>query len=123
MCATLILAVLFFLSFGIFNDSKIPLNMTTISIGKSVDSSLQVSSASSGSTVNERFLQYKLDFFNFVPVGLGFLGWLLFVMFAGIGLVSLPMELILGFFYQPQYVRYSVIIRGLRESWRRRRLL
>lgn len=54
---------------------------------------------------SEQYIQYKLDFFNFVPVALGFLGWFLFVMFAGIGLVALPMDLILGFFFQPKYVR------------------
>lgn len=50
-------------------------------------------------------LEYKLDFFNYVPVVLGFIGWLLFVMFAGIGLIALPFDLIMEFFYQPQIVR------------------
>lgn len=56
---------------------------------------------------SEQNVEYKLDFFYFVPVALGFLGWFLFVMFAGIGIVALPMDMILAFFYQPKYVAYG----------------
>ena len=31
-----------------------------------------------------------------------FLGWFVFVMFAGIGLISLPLDMILDYFYRPK---------------------
>ena len=120
MCTTLILGVLFFLAFGIFNDSKIPVRITKIPLARAVASSVASLGPSPDFKNVESFLSYKLDFFNYVPVALGFLGWLLFVMFAGIGLVSLPMDLIMDFFYQPQYV-VDCYRRGRRASWRKSR--
>lgn len=112
--------MLFFLAFGIFNDSKIPVRITRIPLARAAASAVASLGPSPDAKHVESHLSYKLDFFNYVPVALGFLGWLLFVMFAGIGLVSLPMDLIMDFFYQPQYVRDSDG-RDLRASWRRSR--
>lgn len=33
---------------------------------------------------------------------IGFLGWIMFVMFGGIGLVALPYDMILDYIYQPK---------------------
>jgi len=107
MCTTLILGVLFFLAFGIFNDSKIPVRITQVALGRASASAAASLEPSPDFKNVESHLSYKLDFFNYVPVALGFLGWLLFVMFAGIGMVSLPMDLIMDFFFQPQYVACS----------------
>lgn len=107
LCTTLILGAVLFLCFGIFNNCQIPVGLFTTASG-GFGAYL---SGSSVASITKRMdgpadstLAYKLDFFNFIPVALGFLGWLLFVMFAGIGLIALPFDLIIDFFYQPNYV-------------------
>lgn len=98
--------MLFFLGFGLLNDSKVPVEVYNATFAAVTVSSGDNSSL--GDTVvgpETQQLTYKLDFFNYVPVVLGFLGWCLFVMFAGIGLIALPFDLIMDFFYQPKLVR------------------
>jgi len=107
LCTTIVLAAILFLSFGIFNNCNIPVDsFSNADPSKFGDSFVPSDSVAirSFDGPKESFLVYKLDFFNFIPVALGFIGWLLFVMFAGIGLIALPFDLIMEFFYQPDIV-------------------
>lgn len=47
------------------------------------------------------------------------IGWFLFVIFCGVGIVALPLDLILGYFYRPQ-VRTATEIAERKVGLRRR---
>ena len=48
-----------------------------------------------------------------------FIGWFLFCMYTGIGLVSLPIDLVKSFLYRPRYIPKETYLR-LREEYRNR---
>lgn len=114
LCTTISLTVIFFVAFGFLNKCNIPVKVQSADFSKAAESGSAFSS--SEASIAEKTLAYKLDFFNFVPTALGFLGWLLFVMFAGIGLIALPLDLMMEFFYQPQIVG-STYSSDLPENW------
>ena len=47
-------------------------------------------------------INFKIPGFLFMIVFWIFLGWMIFVMFGGVGLISLPLDMILNYFYRPR---------------------
>ena len=48
-----------------------------------------------------RYLFYSVDFLDYATRLFSWLGWFLFVLWGGIGLVSLPVDYILAYIYRP----------------------
>jgi LMBR1 domain-containing protein 1 len=46
--------------------------------------------------------EVRLNFIEFSACAVGFLGWIMFVMFGGIGLIALPYDMILDYIYKPK---------------------
>ena len=58
---------------------------------------LDVAVSASSSAV----LHYSVSFLDYAPRVFSWLGWFLFVLWGGIGLVSLPVDYVLAYFYRP----------------------
>ncbi len=55
-----------------------------------------------GSQLLTNRIQYDIPSYLFVVIFLIFIGWFLFVVFGGVGLVALPLDMINDYFYRPQ---------------------
>uniref|UniRef100_A0A7S2RLI5 LIMR family protein n=1 Tax=Mucochytrium quahogii TaxID=96639 RepID=A0A7S2RLI5_9STRA len=62
------------------------------------------STATTPSSNSDELIKIPLPFLVFLPAFLGFLGWWLFALYLGIGLVALPIDLIRAFVYRPKYI-------------------
>lgn len=66
-----------------------------------VDCSNSVVGVCSGAEITSVELNWKLNFMVFLIAMMAWLGFILFVVFAGIGLIALPFDFIYGFFHRP----------------------
>eukprot|EP01138_Halocafeteria_seosinensis_P016345 gb/GECG01016676.1/.p1 GENE.gb/GECG01016676.1/~~gb/GECG01016676.1/.p1 ORF type:complete len:556 (+),score=43.96 gb/GECG01016676.1/:1-1668(+) len=105
---TLVISLLVLvISFFFLNETKIPFDGVTVSVG---DSSVW-QSVSSGSAPDPcggecnfegANLDMEVSFVIYLATLLSFVGWFIFVIYAGIGLVGLPIDGINAFRYRPR---------------------
>lgn len=94
-----IVVVLAFIAYGALNTAVLcdlsTMNYTQIRLSEEIGSQL------TGINFPGK-VTYSVPPFLFPVVFLLFLGWFLFVIFGGIGLVALPMDMIIDYFYRPR---------------------
>ncbi|EGC35822.1 hypothetical protein DICPUDRAFT_54958 [Dictyostelium purpureum] len=56
---------------------------------------------------NKEFLQFRVSIALFIITMVAFFGWLLFIIFGGIGIVALPFDMIADFKNRPQRIPYD----------------
>ena len=96
----IIVAALALIAYGFFKEVKIDQDIDSIPL-----SAFQLSeevNRQSSSTLLKRELRFDLDPYIFMIVFLIFVGWFIFVVFCGIGLTALPLDLILDYFGRPR---------------------
>jgi LMBR1 domain-containing protein 1 len=50
----------------------------------------------------ERFYKYNTSFQEHIINSTSFIGWIFFVVFAGVGFTAMPWDLILDYYYRPK---------------------
>lgn len=68
----------------------------------------QVDKASKGTAIESDVVAMDVSFVIYLVAMISFVGWFAFVLFGGIGMVALPMDLILGFIYRPKFMPADV---------------
>lgn len=88
------------ITFAIFNTAKLPIIDVGCSNWLDADASIQAKNICQ--TQTERFLEFTVRFDIYLIALFCFLGWWMFVVFGGVGLTALPMDLIVGYIDRPQ---------------------
>jgi LMBR1 domain-containing protein 1 len=109
MGTVLAVAILLVLYFTL-RDALVPVDSYALSgfaacpVGNCTALVLGPALLSPATAASAAYLRIGTPFLVFLPGILGFLGWFLFAVYAGIGLVALPLENVRAFVYRPQYI-------------------
>jgi LMBR1 domain-containing protein 1 len=95
----IIVAVLALIAWGAMREAELHDMITAKTSGLMP---AELTSGTITQTVLDNRVIYQVPPYLFMIVFLIFIGWFLFVVFAGIGITALPMDWILDYFYRPQ---------------------
>lgn len=98
-----IVAVLFLATFFFFSEASIPISTLTLNVVDSLSPSNQPVIKSLHGISNT--LALKVSFPIYVIAIFGFFGWWFFVIYAGVGLTALPLDLILEYKGRPKRMK------------------
>jgi LMBR1 domain-containing protein 1 len=99
-----IVVVLFVATFFFFADASIPIKQVTIQTTSLVSSLNEVSSQTNGVSGS---LTLSVSFPIYVIAVFGWFGWWFFVIYAGVGITALPMDLIIEYMERPIRMKES----------------
>lgn len=93
-----VLTILLFVGYTFLNTANIPVTTLSIPFGKAANSPSNQSKSSTIVSIPTSFPVFCMGF-------MAFIGWFLFVLFGGVGLSALPMDLINEFINRPKLIK------------------
>lgn len=107
-CITLIVvSLILFISWAFLKFAEIPITVyskTAAELESSIVNINYQTFKAQPQTSKEAFLELAVSFPIYVLTLMSFVGWILFVIFCGVGLTALPLDLILEFTSRPKLV-------------------
>ena len=96
----LFIGLLFGISYIYLSKAKLPVKQTTINFNSLKPGLTMIASSARSSVI----LSISVSFPIYAISIMSFFGWILFVIFCGVGLTALPMDLILAYKYMPKKI-------------------
>ena len=104
VCFFIFISIAYFISWAYLKFADIPIQLITNNSAVWVSSSTPIDQGSLASSMNylNTTLEYEVSFIIYVMAFTSFIGNFLFVLFGGVGLFALPIDLILEFINKPK---------------------
>lgn len=97
----IVTGIILFVSYLILSKANVPVQSMTCDLKKTMVA-LGSEEVSLGCTVSKDTIKMTVSFPVYLMCLISFVGWFLFILFAGVGLAALPLDLIMDFRYRPK---------------------